>query len=340
LTGANEVPAVKTSATGTLTLTVSADGSAVDYVITLKKLSNVTVARLRQGEPGASTGVLVTLYDGPTKSGVFSGTLVEGSFTDADLEGPLKGKTIADFVDLVESGKVYLNVGNSSHKSGAICGTVVASAAEPDTTTTTAASSSATSSSSTSEGQSTGGDDSKALADLFSKYKQTTDVALDFAVATADSQAIAGKMWSQAGKKMKVETSVSNIVSVMIIDLTANTMIVYQPSTKQGMKTKIDLPLQDPSSYANDVKVSDMEDLGTEEVNGQTCRVVQYSTTIDGAKVKAKMWMSEKLGFPVRVMSTSADGKTTTIDYTNIKAGTLPNDTFKVPSDVKITTTP
>jgi hypothetical protein len=36
--------------------------------------------------------------------------------------GPLKGKTIADFVALIKAGSVYLNVGTTSHPSGEIRG--------------------------------------------------------------------------------------------------------------------------------------------------------------------------------------------------------------------------
>lgn len=50
------------------------------------------------------------------------------------------------------------------------------------------------------------------------------------------------------------------------------------------------------------------------------------------------MWLGERLGFPVQEASTTADGKTTTIVYTNIKVGPLPSDTFTVPASVKITT--
>jgi outer membrane lipoprotein-sorting protein len=337
LKGANEVPPVKTSATGALTLTVAPDGASVRYVITIKKLTNITVARLREGKPGDSAGVLVSLYDGPTKSGAFTGTLAEGSITAKDLGGPLEGKTIADLVDLIESGQVFLNVGNSSYKSGAICGTLEPSAPPAGPTTTFP--------STTTESQSGGSQSSgsQTLADLFGEYKQTKDVSLDFAMTTSGGESSTGKMWSQAGKNMKIETAVNNVVSVMIIDLTANTMIMYQPSTKQGMKTTVNIPIQDPSSYANDVNVSDVQDLGTEKVNGETCRVVQYTTssgTTDGTKVTAKMWLSERLGFPVKVTTTSADGAVTTIEYSNIKVGSLPSDTFKVPADVKIVTTP
>jgi hypothetical protein len=48
--------------------------------------------------------------------------LTEGSFSAAQLLGPLRGKTIADFVAVINTGSVYLNVGTSGHPSGEIRG--------------------------------------------------------------------------------------------------------------------------------------------------------------------------------------------------------------------------
>lgn len=122
LTGGNEIPALLTSANGTFTLTVAPDGSSVHYVLKVSAITNVTVARLHEGKAGATGATLLTVYGGPTKSGDFSGTLTQGSFAAAKLEGPLKGKTIADFVALVKAGGVYLNVGTSAHPRGEIRG--------------------------------------------------------------------------------------------------------------------------------------------------------------------------------------------------------------------------
>ena len=118
LTGENEIPALSTSASGTFTLTVAPDGSSVRYVLSVSTITNVTVARLHEGKAGATGATLLTVYAGPTKSGAFSGTLTQGSFAAIKLEGPLKGKTIADFVALVKAGAVYLNVGTSAHPKG------------------------------------------------------------------------------------------------------------------------------------------------------------------------------------------------------------------------------
>jgi len=122
LTGENEIPALSTSASGTLTLTVAPDGSSVRYVLSVNTITNVTLARLHEGKAGATGATLLTVYGGPTKSGAFSGTLTQGSFAAVKLEGPLKGKTIADFVALIKAGAVYLNVGTSAHPKGEIRG--------------------------------------------------------------------------------------------------------------------------------------------------------------------------------------------------------------------------
>jgi hypothetical protein len=122
LTGEDEIPAVSTPARGTLTLTLAADGSSVAYVLNVSAITNLTVARLHEGQAGASGATILTIYAGASKSGLFSGTLTQGSFTAAKLEGPLKGKTIADFLALAKAGSVYLNVGTTSHLLGEIRG--------------------------------------------------------------------------------------------------------------------------------------------------------------------------------------------------------------------------
>jgi hypothetical protein len=122
LSGTSEVPSVATSASGSLTLTVAANGSSVHYDLRVSGITDLTVARLHEGGAGATGTTIITLYGGPTRTGLFSGILTQGSFTASQFVGPLKGKTIADFVALMKSGKVYLNVGTSAHITGEIRG--------------------------------------------------------------------------------------------------------------------------------------------------------------------------------------------------------------------------
>jgi len=122
LSGKNETPAVTTSASGSATFTLDPSGSTVAYVIDVTMISGVTVARIHVGKTGATGGAILTLFPGPTKKGLFSGVLAQGSFTAAKLSGTLKGHTIADLVALIKSGEVYLNIGTTKHPSGEIRG--------------------------------------------------------------------------------------------------------------------------------------------------------------------------------------------------------------------------
>ena len=122
LGGGNEIPALTTAASGTLTLTVAADRSSVDYVLKVNSIISLTVARLHEGRVGATGATIFTIYGGPTKSGLYSGTIAKGSFTAADLAGPLKGKTIDDLVGLIGADSLYLNVGTQAHIQGEIRG--------------------------------------------------------------------------------------------------------------------------------------------------------------------------------------------------------------------------
>ncbi len=120
LSGENEIPAVVTSASGTLTLTVAADGSSVHYVLAVNGLANLTLARLHEGKAGETGTTILTIYGGPTRSDVFSGVVTQGSFTAEDFVGPLRGKSLADFLALVRAASVYLNVGTTAHPLGEI----------------------------------------------------------------------------------------------------------------------------------------------------------------------------------------------------------------------------
>jgi len=122
LVGAEAIPAVTTDASGRLELTLSADGMTVDYVLSFEDLDSLTLARLRAGKLGETGDEIFTLYPGPTKDGLFTGVAAEGSFSAADLVGPLKGKTVAEFVAMVEEGSVYVIVGTTRHRGGELRG--------------------------------------------------------------------------------------------------------------------------------------------------------------------------------------------------------------------------
>lgn len=124
LSGKEVVPAIATSAAGSAILTVDATGTRVHFVLKVSNIADVTAARVKLGKPGTNGQGLLILFPGPPQHGAFTGTLAEGNFNASALIGSLTGKTIADFVALIQSGQVYVNVGTAKNPAGEIRGQV------------------------------------------------------------------------------------------------------------------------------------------------------------------------------------------------------------------------
>ena len=61
-------------------------------------------------------------------TGPMNGPLSQGTITSANLQGPLKGKTISDLVKLINDGKAYANVHTQQNPKGEIRGQISTSA--------------------------------------------------------------------------------------------------------------------------------------------------------------------------------------------------------------------
>ncbi|MGB7737778.1 MAG: CHRD domain-containing protein [Steroidobacteraceae bacterium] len=112
--GAQCLPdAIKTPATGTVELRVSADGKKINYKIALDKLSNPSQADMHLGPASQNGQVVVKLWprgNAAGKRGEFTGVLAEGSFDAGDFVGPMTGSTMAEFIDEIRAGNAYVNV--------------------------------------------------------------------------------------------------------------------------------------------------------------------------------------------------------------------------------------
>ena len=117
MTGAKEVPPVKTMATGTASFLNNQ--TVIDYDLSVSDLYNATGAHIHQGKVGANGPIVVTLYKTSDPSpGLFGG--YSGNITSSMLEGPLKGKQLAALVDLLGNGQAYVNVHTIKYKNGEI----------------------------------------------------------------------------------------------------------------------------------------------------------------------------------------------------------------------------
>ena len=121
LSGANEVPAVTTTATGNATLSVVA--SELTYTVNVTGLSNALVAHIHVAAAGANGPVRLNLCGtGAPEPACTGGTgvLATGS------NGTALGITFDSLLSAMRTGGAYVNVHTSANQGGEIRGQVAA----------------------------------------------------------------------------------------------------------------------------------------------------------------------------------------------------------------------
>ena len=126
LTGDEEVPPRPTDASGQLVLQLSDDGQSMTYILDIANIKNVTQAHIHIAPKGANGPIAIWLYPSPKTRAALPGgggpverLLVQGTFTAADFvqtppaTAPLAGKSMADFVAIVNAAGAYGNVHTS-----------------------------------------------------------------------------------------------------------------------------------------------------------------------------------------------------------------------------------
>lgn len=128
LSGAEEVPAVETRATGQAVFRLSKDGTELSYRLMVANIEDVMMAHIHLAPAGENGPVVVWLYpDGPPPQlieGRFSGVLATGTITEADLVGLLSDGTMEDLVEELRSGGAYVNVHTEANPGGEIRGQI------------------------------------------------------------------------------------------------------------------------------------------------------------------------------------------------------------------------
>ena len=124
LSGSEEVPPVDTKATGSAEFTAPHFDSIV-YSVNVSNMDNVTAAHIHSGKTGANGPILVTLFktESPSSKPI-NGILASGNITNADLEGPMAGKTLIDLTKAMELGETYVNVHSEEYPNGEIRGQI------------------------------------------------------------------------------------------------------------------------------------------------------------------------------------------------------------------------
>ena len=111
LSGLEEVPAHVTPAHGRAIFHVNDDGQSVDYTLVVNEITNVRQSHIHIGQPGTNGPIVVFLY-GPVAAGggPIDGEIAQGTFTAANMIGPLAGHPFSELLDAMRSGNAYVNV--------------------------------------------------------------------------------------------------------------------------------------------------------------------------------------------------------------------------------------
>jgi hypothetical protein len=124
LLGSEEVPPVQTDATGSAEFTAPHFDN-ISYSLSVSNMDKVTATHIHSGKQGENGPILVTLFKAETPSTEpINGNLASGNITNANLEGPMTGKTVLDLTQSMEAGETYVNVHSEEHPNGEIRGQI------------------------------------------------------------------------------------------------------------------------------------------------------------------------------------------------------------------------
>lgn len=118
LSGANEVPPVPTSASGTAMFVLS-DGT-VSFEVEVVNLVEATAAHIHVGGPTENGDIVVTLFEADPPVSIAAGVLADGEFTAGDVVGI----TFGDLLALMETGGAYVNVHTTANPPGEMRGQI------------------------------------------------------------------------------------------------------------------------------------------------------------------------------------------------------------------------
>jgi hypothetical protein len=146
LSGSQQVPPVKTNATGTASFEMLDDNKTLHYQINILDVPKITGIHIHQGKIGENGDIVVNLYNNSQQNiflkenetkisqiasnsikingNVQSSFLASGTINNSDLKGPLYGKSISDLINLIKSKNAYVNVHSQTHPDGEIRGDI------------------------------------------------------------------------------------------------------------------------------------------------------------------------------------------------------------------------
>jgi hypothetical protein len=131
-------PRTGSNATGKATLEALPDHTTISYSVTPSGLKDIKSIFISE-ETGTGRAPDVVTLRSVTSQGLMNatnGTAIKGNFTAKDLNGPLAGKGLADFIKAITDGKILIRVESTAFPLGEIAGKVNVGGGETNMTAT------------------------------------------------------------------------------------------------------------------------------------------------------------------------------------------------------------
>ncbi len=146
-------------------------------------------------------------------------------------------------------------------------------------------------------------------------------------IAKSGSQETQGKIFVK-GDKIRNEMKAGGGTQISIIRPDKKMMWLIMPAEKSYMEMPLNPQASGPMMIKKPAEQAKMKLLGQETVNGYETEKYEASVTRRGKTMKEFIWMSKKLGMPIKVAA--ADGSYF-MEYRDIKTGGVADALFTPP---------
>lgn len=144
----------------------------------------------------------------------------------------------------------------------------------------------------------------------------------------AGEQGVPGKLYVK-GKKQRSEMMAGGQEMISIVDMDGGMSYLLIPAMRVYLEAKPEgMTAQDWTQGPP----KDAKKVGTESLQGYKCTVYEVKDK-DGAV--GRVWLSEKLGYPIKFQGKDQRGMTVVMEVVNIKEGPVGDDKFKLPAGYK-----
>jgi len=176
------------------------------------------------------------------------------------------------------------------------------------------------------------------LGEILGRSAGISSVKYDKVITSPGKETQTIKVWVKGNKMRKEETTTQGqIITLLDMDWDVRTKYLYYPEYKEYLAVSVPYAAaKSAMDEAQSIPDYNPTIIGHETFDGKVCLVVKYTVveyTVEA--VTSKVWIWEQYGFPLRIETITAEGKTI-VEYKNIEFGDIPDSTFELPEGVTI----